>query len=286
MSVSRMLIAVEMIGIIVSVIGIVVGMVSKGVDNKNWKPISLAIMGSLLVFSVIVSWVVNTYTIPDEYAGKSKNELLQKADEYYKAKQYLQAANIYNLNELDTDSVALNNMAYFYEKGLGVSKDLSKACDLYERAKNLGNTTAAKNWIIFNIQNPRSYIELIETLEYGKQNGDENASEWISWFSKSTYPNDFFEAGIKAQKKAIQGFMYKTEVPVEYYDGINGSEFISTIMGTDNKTCFTGAYSVTQLKDGTIEEHKPILVKVNAYIFEVSKFTFADNYQTSYIGFS
>ena len=43
------------------------------------------------------------------------------------------------------DSIAQNNLAYYYVYGIGVEKDLSSAIELFSRSAKQGNTSAQNN---------------------------------------------------------------------------------------------------------------------------------------------
>ncbi|MCD6027778.1 MAG: hypothetical protein K0R08_2297, partial [Solimicrobium sp.] len=71
--------------------------------------------------------------------------VLERAYELKKDQLYLQAFELYSQLAEKGSSFALNNMGYFFQHGLGVSRDFEQAMVLYQKAAEKGNAFSYHN---------------------------------------------------------------------------------------------------------------------------------------------
>ena len=288
MTINQGILVVGGLSLVLSLITIATGLFK---DKMNENPQrSMLIIVLIVLFSLILMvWVVVNYIIPDGIPH-SRNELISKAEELYKTKDYIESVKVLEDKSLDTDPIALNNLACMYERGLGVSKDLNRASELYEKAKNRGGKTEQKNWIIFTMQHPVSYDQIVEALKYGYEIGDEDCKRWIYLLmgvnpeNTSSSINEiwekFYYSGSDYQNKTIERLTYKLEIPWEYYDGLGG-QLVRRRYVNDYKNVFTGTFVKEKGADGI--EIDPLTTSVGGYIIEERRLFFVDNLETQYI---
>ena len=163
--------------------------------NKKLKKIILNKIIPSVIVSVISLFIGHYFAIKqikysydfniidyekDEY---TQDELLEKAEKYYMIEQYLDSINIYSLDIMKTDPIAINNLAFMYEHGIFFCKNIELAKEIYFHAANLGNKTAIENYVIINLKNPNTISDLVEVLKYGYDNGSEIAYEFLEYFT-------------------------------------------------------------------------------------------------------
>lgn len=92
------------------------------------------------------------------------NQLLMKANTCVSTGQYEQAISIYEKLSDKNVPVALNNLGYLYQKGLGVKADSVIAQELYKKAIQNGSDIAVNNLILldFEINTDEAKEDLIE----------------------------------------------------------------------------------------------------------------------------
>ena len=139
---------------------------TKFFTKKDIKTVLLAIFSG--TFTAIITFFFTLKSIDYENSleiinnNSSEIELLVEAQHYYDQEEYLKVLTIYNLEKLNQNPIALNNMAYMYEHGIYVKKDIENARKYYKMASTLGNSTAENNWFLFNIAYPESYENLLK----------------------------------------------------------------------------------------------------------------------------
>lgn len=288
MTINQGVLVVGGVSIVLSIITIATGLL-KDKLSKNPQRSMLIIVLIALLSLILMVWVVVNYIIPDGIP-QNRDELISKAEELYQTKDYIESVKTLEDKSLDTDPIALNNLAYMYERGLGVSKDLKRASELYEKAKNRGEGTAQKNWIVFSMQHPVSYDQIVETIKYGYEIGDEDCIRWIyllmgedpedSTLSINEVWEKFYCSGSDCQNKSIERLTYELEVPWEYYDGLGG-QLVRRRYVDDYKKVFTGTFEKKR-ETGDIEV-TPLTTAVGGYIIEESRLYFVDNMETQFI---
>lgn len=111
--------------------------------------------------------------------NETEEELLQSAANYFLTDNYVETIHIYNMDKLENNVIALNNLGYMYEHGLAYGKDIEKAREYYEKANNLGNYDALENYILFTIKYPLSFDNLISVLREGYAHNSETVKSFI-----------------------------------------------------------------------------------------------------------
>lgn len=154
---------------------------------------------TILVFTLVASTCF-CQTIDDE--------MYEQANRYYEAKEYDKAIPI--LNELATrdHAKALNMLGVCYETGRGVTKDLSKCFDYFQKSANLG-------W-------RRAQCNLGLCYEYGK-GVTVNKEKAYSWYDKSF--RQYKELADNGDADA------QLEVGIFYYNGRmrGGKDYLKSI---------------------------------------------------------
>lgn len=173
----------------------------------------------IAIFTAIITCVLTHYftikAIDYEHSleivenNLSEEELLINAQKYYKIGEYIKAVNIYEMDKLEINPIALNNLGYMYEEGILFEKNLFKAKSYYEKAAQLGNYQAMENWINFTICYPESYDELLNCLKYGYENESQVVYEFLSEYMPSADNTDervarFFELPSTSMEKVLK----------------------------------------------------------------------------------
>ena len=116
----------------------------------------------------------------NEYDLLSENDLLARADSFYNIGDYYEVINIYKDDRLSINPIALNNLGFIYENGLGVDANISVAKKYFSQAAKLNNQDAIDNYMIFNIKYPYTYDDLLENLKLGYINKSEVVYKFIN----------------------------------------------------------------------------------------------------------
>ena len=159
---------------------------TKFFTKKDIKTVLLAIFSG--TFTAIITFFFTLKSIDYENSleiinnNSSEIELLVEAQHYYDQEEYLKVLTIYNLEKLNQNPIALNNMAYMYEHGIYVKKDIENARKYYKMASTLGNSTAENNWFLFNIAYPESYENLLKILAQGYYSSNTVVEDFIKTY--------------------------------------------------------------------------------------------------------
>lgn len=255
MHISQGLLITEILTVIISAISLRYNIINNERNYNNRKIAKLFTIVSFLLIACVVI-LVQFFTIPDETKVMDNTNLKIKAQEYFGIEEYIKAVEIYQNDNLDTDVVALNNLAYIYENGLGVSKDYDVAESLYLKASKMDNVKAKKNYISFVLNHPRSYSQIIEALDLAYSISDEPVIKWmaiggskkplneINESDYKRYAQEYLNNGFEDKKDFIKNYFYEEEIPIEYYSGISNSDFVSYVQTKKDKKLFVGAYKV------------------------------------------
>ena len=122
--------------------------------------------------------------------NESEEKLLQSAANYFLTDNYVETIHIYNLDKLENNAIALNNLGYMYEHGLAYGKDIEKAREYYKKASKLGNNEAMENYILFTIKYPLSFDNLLSVLREGYAHNSETVKAFIKSFFYDPIPSD------------------------------------------------------------------------------------------------
>ena len=177
---------------------------------------SLAITSIVAVICVFLTHYFTLKEIDYESAlqivkeNATVEELLLDAQKYYSIGEYAETIHIYNMDVMEVNAVALNNLGYMYENGVVYGKNIEKAREYYERAATLGNSESMENYIIFTIKHPKSFKNLLNVLNLGFENKSEAVYEFIG---------DYYRKGDVSQED-IQSFLqmdYERQIEVLKY---------------------------------------------------------------------
>ncbi len=265
-----MIITTSMMSIILTIIGIAVSVISIVVGKKKKPILEIVAIGLITLCSIIF---INNYDFKSEDNLKSREEIISLGIKNVEAEDYIDAAYYFSLEKVDTDPVALNNLAHLYENGLGISKDLDLASDYYHKAANLHNLEAEKNNIAFIIQHPKTYEEVISCLRKGYSIEDPSTMEFLSFYAFLLgYDKDAEDD--KALAKIIMDLSddeiielldkntYTEAIPLDYYSGVSNSQFVSIDKQPRKKIISTEAYE--ESANGGKKTRTPITVTVDS----------------------
>lgn len=158
-------------------------------DNQsNNFVIWLGILGSICSILGISIWGIYNSLTKDTPINSDSEDLLIEAEKYYKMEEYSKVYKIYTLDSMQTNSIALTNLAYFYENGIFVSQDISLAKELYDKAYKLDNKDALENWVKFNIKYPDEMF--INHLWEAYNLGSNTVCDFIYEYLDSAHKNE------------------------------------------------------------------------------------------------
>lgn len=150
--------------------------------------LGIAIIGCILTHYFTIKEIdyEQAYAVAEQ--NESEEALLQKAEKYYLINNYIETIHIYNMEKLNTNAIALSNLGYMYEHGLGYGKDIEKAREYYQKANCLGNKTAMENYVLFTIKYPISFDNLLRVLRGGFEEESEVAYNFIATYLDDPNP--------------------------------------------------------------------------------------------------
>lgn len=122
----------------------------------------------------------------------SIEEMLEKAENYYKFNDYLKVIDIYKNKKLEDNPVALYNLAYFYARGIGIEQDIDKAKELYQRSY-LVSEEYIGGYVAINILNPESIGNVMNLITEGIKNNDEYTIRYIKAVLYAQYPDETYD---------------------------------------------------------------------------------------------
>ena len=292
----------ETFGILISCIGLFLTLFSgikdislkNNISEKKWRRISFLLRLTDIIFLFGIICFIFSYDFEDQYKGLSEEKLLGAAEKYFKMGDYLEAMKIYSGENLETNSIALNNMAYMYENGYGINKDLNRATDLYSAAAKLDTTIAINNYTFFVLQHPKNYRQILNVLQEGYDARSVQVAKfcasYMEGYSDNITEEEYFALAEKFlnltnQEKIqkIDMYTYTLDIPASYYFGILDSTFVTYSYEKQLKTCWTGSYEVTGYGDDRIVQ--PIMVEVETTIAVAheKKIGRSDMYETQFI---
>ena len=147
-------------------------------------PLIIALIGA--AFGACMNHYFSIVRNKNDYEKMNKYELLYEAYLNYTKGAYLESINIYSDEKLSEHPEALNNLAFFYTKGIGVAADYDKARDLFAKAYRYDNRFTAGIAAISVIE-PRDLEETLNYIVMSLKNGD----EWTAYFVDSTMHDVF-----------------------------------------------------------------------------------------------
>lgn len=125
----------------------------------------------------INNWNMYSFSESD-YMKYTVQEILAAADCSYKKGDYETVLSLYNLSQVENNSIALCNMAYLYENGIGVKKDIEKAVEYLKKA----NTQVSNRYLLslYLLYYDDKQEEIVTLINYLAQCGDELTLEYIT----------------------------------------------------------------------------------------------------------
>lgn len=145
---------------------------------------------AVIALAYVGGKLIADYVIAPSFLEKGN---MQQAEEYMVAGQYDLALECYKKEAAEGNEIAINNVAYMYENGVGTNVDYATAVVWYEKAAELGSDTA-----MYNLGN-------LYASGLGVEIDYEVAAQW---YEKSA------EAGYTDAMTVI-GFMYENGIGVE-----------------------------------------------------------------------
>ncbi len=285
---------IAIMGIVIEICQVICSRLSK-INKKIYHLISII---SIAIVIFVPFWFIRYYEFLPEDMNLTVEGMLIKAEEYYKTKDYLKAINIYNSDKLNTNTIALSNLGYFYEHGIGVNSDIKKAKENYEKAKQLGSEKALDNWISCILNHPESYHEVLACLKEGYDNNRQDTFEFVAKsmsagqidLSEKKEVKDrvksFFEFSEEWQAKILEGTQYENYVRQEDFSGIEGdfctykvrTETFKEIVDIVPYELITDAWEKTNAMEPVYLNRKITYLDIIE-----KKFYFANEYQTKFI---
>ncbi|MFC5474682.1 tetratricopeptide repeat protein [Paraherbaspirillum soli] len=86
----------------------------------------------------------NAHKVPDDQSITEHN-LFERANQEWDAGNVEKAFELFNLAASEGDTYALNSIGYFFDHGIGMSKDREKALSWYRKAAKSGDSCAYSN---------------------------------------------------------------------------------------------------------------------------------------------
>lgn len=251
----------------------------------------VAIISALLTHYLTLKQIQYSYNFDIakyEEGQYTQEELLERALKYYDVEQYLDVINIYNLDTMETNPIALNNLAYMYEKGIFFSVNIEKAKELYFHASQLGCQTATDNYVIISLQNPNNIDEMLAALKYGYQNNSITVYQYIEPFTyeggKSI--DDFFELNDYEQKDLLIQASYWVEIDKDEYKDLanrsHGSYSLTHMAISIHEATFIGVENTANLETQFFDRI-PLITDARDLTYYKRIFIDASNFDTTFI---
>lgn len=122
----------------------------------------------------------------------SKNEIKRMAQELYDNEKYEEVIKLYMLDNVQRDSVILNNLAYMYANGIGVKKDIKKAYKYLKKNVeiNINEEYVLPNYALFllNSKNKVYIKEGIWVIKH-KELADKLFLNNVDYINSDYFPN-------------------------------------------------------------------------------------------------
>lgn len=188
----------------------------------------------------------------------SKEDLLKEAEKNYKIGNHEKVYKIYSDEKLATDPIALSNLAYMFENGIFVSKDITKAKELYEKAYLLGNKDALENWVLFCINYPSNNFisDLNKAYDLGSLVARDFLKEYFDYSDDDKYET-FFNMPETTQLEILFNRVYKKVITDESIY-LLGNDFITKkkLVQYDTDKFISVFNSQVDLGDSVPEDYK------------------------------
>lgn len=246
-------------------------------DKKQLKKIFIEIIIGLI--GVLIGCVITHYfTLQEidyehsltETDDLSAEDLLLKADNYYKLGEYVRVVEIYNNEKLQDCAFALNNLASLYVKGIGVAQDIGKAKELYYKAYKLDENYLG-GYIAVNVIYPENLNEINTLIKQGLEENESGTVRFIKAILYSQYPGyGFDESTFVEQTNEWQIQVLQNDLSTSYEwekDYVEENDFLEYI-GKD----FERKEQIGTFLSET-EEVRPLYGTVTYKLYRVKEFT-------------
>lgn len=163
---------------------------------KRDKKIEITVAAICTIIASVIAVLVDHAFDNSPRHIDDEEQLLSAAEDYFKIGDTVKATEIYQ--KLETNPIALNNMAFFYATGeYGFEQNIDKAKELYEKAYKLDSEFVSQ-YIDINLLYPEDVEETIDLLELGCESKDEATASFLTKIIRKEYPeyeetaSDFF----------------------------------------------------------------------------------------------
>lgn len=252
---------------IISVLGMIssiyLSIIDKEDENERKKLIKIMV-ALILALTVISGLFMRYYKFKPDTENLTTEEMLKKAEDYYKIGNYYNAIMLYTNKQLETNPIALSNLGYMYEHGYGVVRSIETAKNYYYKASMLDEKeNCFENYIISVIKYPKDYDEIIGALSLGMSLGSDICKEFIlSVYPKWTKETDeerielFMNLPLSDKIEFFNYAMYEKRISELEYVGIADNIFSYKEIG----------WHTNQEVIGKIMEHKADGTVENSYV--------------------
>lgn len=148
-----------------------------------------------------------------------KHKFFEMANEAWEVKEYELALNLFKMADKSGDVYASNSIGYFYENGIGVSKNLNRALFWYKKAaknsdvcaysnigilyREMGNIRRSKFWLLKAAQadDGDAFLELARLYINGKN--EKNTRMAIKYLKMASHSDSITPSGLQEVLKLL-----------------------------------------------------------------------------------
>lgn len=246
-------------------------------DKKKLKKVFIQILINLIVL-VIGCMITHYLTLKeieydhrlDQNEDLSVNDLLVRADNYYKLGEYIKTAEIYHNEDLEDCAFALNNLASLYANGMGVAQDIEKAKDLYYKAYSLDESFLG-GYVAVNVIYPQSLNEINTLIKQGIEQNESGTVRFVKAMLYSRYPGYNYDETIFLEQDyewQIQVLENDLDVSYEWVkDQVLENDFLEYVGEDFNRKEQIGTYVSEE------DEVRPLYGTVTYKLYRIKEFT-------------
>ncbi len=107
-----------------------------------------------------------------QQSENDEQQLLMQAELYYNGEKYESLVELYSLEALRKNPIALNNLGYMYSKGIYFEQNFDVAIQYYENALKKGLDDALHNLVSLKLHNCTTFQEVVDVLRTGYDSND------------------------------------------------------------------------------------------------------------------
>lgn len=154
---------------------------------KRDKKIEITVVAICTIIASIMAPIVDHSFDDSAKHIDDEEQQLNIAEDYFKMGDTVTAMEIYQ--KLETNPIALNNMAFFYATGkYGFEQNIDKAKELYEKAYRLDSKFTSQ-YVAINLLYPEDVEATIDLLELGCKSKDEVTASFLTKIIRKQYPD-------------------------------------------------------------------------------------------------